>query len=166
VSPLIIQWLIFLHVLAAISFFLFHGASAAMAFKLRRERDFAHIRALLGLSESTFAGMGISFLVMGLTGLTLPFIIRIWDKGYIWASIVLMVGVVVHMALNSERRYKKLRRLVGLPYMMGSKSFPAEAPSSPAEVEALLQQSGVVGLVMTGYVVPAIVLWLMIFKPF
>ena len=165
-SPALIQWLIFLHVLAAISFFLFHGASAAMAFKLRGETEFARIRALLDLSQSTITGMGIAFAVMGLTGLVMPFLIRNWGRGYIWTSIVLMVGVVVYMGVFSENHYKQLRRLVGLPYMKGTKTLPAEPPSSPQEVAALLSKTSIAGLVLSGYVVPAIVLWLMVFKPF
>jgi hypothetical protein len=110
--------------------------------------------------------MGISFVVMGLSGLALPFVIHIWDKIYIWLSIVLMIGVVIYMGVSSERLYKRLRRLVGLPYMIGGKSYPAEAPASPDEVRALLQASGIGGLVVFGYVVPAFVLWMMIFKPF
>ena len=50
---ILVQWLIFLHVLSALTFFLTHGASAAMAFKVRKETDFARIRAMLDLSEST-----------------------------------------------------------------------------------------------------------------
>ncbi len=165
-SAALIQWLIYLHVLSAISFFLFHGASAAMAFKVRTETDFARIRALLDVSQSTVTGMGIAFAVMGLTGLAMPFLIGNWGKGYIWTSIALMVGVVVYMGVFNETHYKQLRRLVGLPYMKGSKTFPAEAPSSPEAVAALLRKSSVVGLVVSGYVVPATVLWMMIFKPF
>jgi small-conductance mechanosensitive channel len=166
VSPVVIQWLIFVHVLGAISFFLFHGASAAMAFKIRKESDFARIRAMLDLSGSTLMGMAVAFVVMGLTGLGMAFMLHLWGKGWIWASILLMVGVVVHMTISSENRYKKLRRLVGLPYMKGNKEYPAEPPAKPEEVQALLQKSGVVGQVMSGYVIPAIVLWLMVFKPF
>ena len=44
---ILIRWLIFLHVLSAITFFLAHGASAAMAFRVRKETDFARIRALV-----------------------------------------------------------------------------------------------------------------------
>ena len=62
--------------------------------------------------------------------------------------------------------YMELRRLVGLPYRKGSKELPAEPPSSPEEVAALLKKTGVTGLVVIGYVIPAIVLWLMVFKPF
>jgi len=157
---LLIRWLIFLHILAALTFFLAHGTSAAMAFKIQKERDFTRIGAMLDLSWSTMILMGVSFLVMGLTGVILPFLIRIWNKGYIWASIVLMLFVFIYMAVFNETTYKQLRRLVGLPYMKGSKQMPAEPPSNPEAVTALLQKTNVTGLI------PAVVLWLMIFKPF
>jgi hypothetical protein len=163
---ILIRWLIFLHVLAVLTFFLTHGASAAMAFKIRKETDFTRIGAMLDLSWSTAIVMGISFLIMGLTGLVLPFLIHIWNKGYIWASIVLMLFVFIYMAIFNETHYKQLRRLVGLPYMKGNKELPAEPPSSPEEVAALLNKTNVTGLVVVGYIIPAVVLWLMIFKPF
>jgi len=163
---ILIRWLIFLHVLAALTFFLAHGASATMTFKIRKETDFKRIGAMLDLSWSTMTLMGISFLVMGLTGLILPFLIHIWNRGYIWVSIVLMLFVFIYMAVFNETRYKQLRRLVGLPYMKGNKELPAEPPSTPEEVAALLDKTGVTGLVVVGYIIPAIVLWLMIFKPF
>jgi hypothetical protein len=50
--------------------------------------------------------------------------------------------------------------------MKGSKQMPAEPPSSPEEVAALLNKINVMPLVLVGYGIPAIVLWLMIFKPF
>ena len=160
------QWLVFLHILSAITLFLAHGTSAAMAFQVRKERDFSRIRALLDLSWSTMIVMSVSFLILGLTGIILPFLFRIWNRGYIWLSIVLMLFVFIYMAMYNEKHYKELRRLVGLPYMRGSKQLPAEPPSSSEEVAALLQKSNVTGLVVVGYIIPAIVLWLMVFKPF
>jgi hypothetical protein len=82
-NTVLIQWLVFLHILGVISFFLAHGTSAAMAFQLRKETDFSRIRAMLDLSMSTMVLMFISFLVMGLTGIILPFLFRIWNRGYI-----------------------------------------------------------------------------------
>lgn len=144
---ILVRWLIFLHILAALTFFLAHGTSAAMAFKIRKETDFTRIGAMLDLSWSTGVLMGISFLVMGLTGLILPFLIRIWNRGYIWASIVLMLVVSIYMGIFNESHYKQLRRLVELPYMKGSKQLPAEPPSSPEEVATLLQKTSPTGLV-------------------
>ena len=163
---ILVRWLIFLHIFSAITFFLAHGASAAMAFQLRKETDFTRIRALLDLSRSTQILMGVSFLFMGLTGIILPFLIHIWNRIYIWLSIALMLFVVIYMLISNENRYNKLRRLVGLPYMKGSRLSPAEPPSSPEEVAALLQKTTVTALVVVGYVIPALVLWLMVFKPF
>ncbi len=162
----LVPWLIFLHVLSAITFFLAHGTSMAMAFQVRKETDFARIRALLDLSISTIGLMFGSFLALGLTGLIMPFILKVWGKGWVWLSIILMIIVVVQMGVMNEKRYKILRKLVGLPYMQGNKSFPAELPASQAEVEAHLQKLRVEELVVVGYVMPMIVLWLMIFKPF
>jgi hypothetical protein len=138
----------------------------AMAFQVRKETDFARIRALLDLSMSTMVVMGISFMVMGLTGLIMPFIMKLWGKGWIWASIVLMIIVFLQMAFMNEKRYKHLRRMVGLPYMIKGDRFPAEPPATQAEVEAHLKKLNVGELMVVGYVIPMIVLWLMVFKPF
>jgi hypothetical protein len=98
-NTVLAQWLVFLHILSAITFFLAHGTSAAMAFQVRKETDFSRIRALLDLSWSTMILMGVSFLLMGLTGIILPFLFRIWNRGYIWLSIVLMLFVFIYMAM-------------------------------------------------------------------
>jgi len=161
-----VPWLIFAHILGSITFFLAHGTSIAMAFQLRRETDFARIRALLDLSMSTMVVMFIAFMVMGVSGLIMPFILKIWNKGWIWASIILMIAVFLYMVFMNEKRYKHLRRMVGLPYMIGGDRFPAEQPASQAEVEAHIRKMNVNEMVIVGYVIPMIVLWLMVFKPF
>jgi hypothetical protein len=138
----------------------------AMAFQLRKETDFARIRAMLDLSMSTIGVMFIAFLVMGLTGLIMPFILKLWGKGWIWASIVLIVIVFVQMVFMNEKRYKPLRRMVGLPYMIRGDHFPAEEPAGQFEVEAHLKKMNVNELVIVGYGIPMFVLWLMVFKPF
>lgn len=163
---ILVQWLIFLHVLSALTFFLTHGASAAMAFKVRKEVDFARIRAMLDLSESTIEIMFLAFLGLLLTGVALSFFLRVWNKGWVWTSLLLMIFVFIWMVWMNERAYKILRKLVGLPYRQGSKEYPAEPPASAEEVAAQLKNLNVRGLVIVGYVIPSIVLWLMIFKPF
>ena len=162
----LVPWLIFLHVLSAFTFFLAHGTSVAMAFQIRRETDFARVRAMLDLSESTLIVMGIAFLIMGLSGLIMPFMLKLWGKGWIWASIVLMVIVFLQMTFMNEKRYKILRKLVGLPYRQGNTMFPAETAASQAEVEAHIKKLNLGELIVVGYVIPMIVLWLMVFKPF
>ncbi|HEX6269523.1 MAG TPA: hypothetical protein VFZ43_04760 [Anaerolineales bacterium] len=161
-----IPWLIFLHILSAITFFLAHGTSIAMAFQLRKETDLARIRALLDLSTSTMMIMFVSFVVMGFSGLIMPFILQIWNKGWIWASIVLMIVVFFYMVFMNDKRYSHRRKMVGLPYVVGGKQLPAEEPASQDEVQAHIRKLNVNDMVIVGYVIPVIVLWLMVFKPF
>ena len=163
---MLIRWLIFIHVLSAITFFLAHGTSAAMAFQLRKETNIERIRTMLGLSGKTIMVLFVFFLVMGLTGLIMPFILKIWNQGWIWVSIVLMVFVFFHMTLRNEKTYKTVRKLAGMPYMKGSKEYPAEPPASDEEILAHIRKISVYELIAVGYVVPAFVLWLMVFKPF
>ena len=117
---LLIRWLVFLHVLSALTFFLAHGPSAALAFRVRRETDFARIRAMLDLSESTIELMFVSFLAMCLTGVALPFFLQVWNQAWVWMSLILMIFVFIWMVWMNERAYKILRKLVGLPYRQGS----------------------------------------------
>jgi len=165
-TVVLFRWLVFLHVLSALTFYMAHGTSVAMVFRIRKETDFGRMRAMLDLSGSTLMFMGISFAVMGLTGLILPFLVHLWDRIYIWLSIVLLIVVVVYMVMFSSRQYGQLRRLLGSPYMEGGKPKPAEPPASKEAVAAQLAQINVVGLVIVGYIIPGFVLWMMIFKPF
>ena len=163
---MLVRWLVFIHVLSALTFFLAHGAAAAMVFKVRTETDFTRIRAMLDLAVSTFKAYMLSFLIMGLIGLTMPFLIHIWNKVWIWLSIVLILFTAVWMLAVNEKQFKQLRRLVGLPYMQGNKEFPAEQPASPEEVAAFLKTINPWQWALVGYGIPVVVLWLMIFKPF
>ena len=137
-----------------------------MAFRIRSETNIDRIRAMLDLSAFTIRTLFRAFLAMGLTGLALPFVLKLWGKGWVWISIVLMLIVAIQMGLMDERRYKVLRRLVGLPYMKGSKEYPAEEPASQQDVQEFLKGLKTTDLVVYGFVIPIIVLWLMMFKPF
>ena len=163
---MLIRWLIFIHVFASLTFFLAHGTSAAMAFQLRKETNLDRIRAMLDLSGTTIMLMFVSFLIMGLTGLIMPFLIKIWNQGWVWLSIVLMVYVFFHMTLRNEKTYSTLRKLVGLPYRQKNKEYPAESPASEEEIFAHTRKLSPYELAVIGYVIPAFVLWLMVFKPF
>jgi hypothetical protein len=77
-----------------------------------------------------------------------------------------MLIVFAYMVMFNEKGYKTLRKMVGLPYMQGSKTLPAEAPASAEEVAAQVKSINLPALVIVGYGIPAIVLWLMVFKPF
>jgi hypothetical protein len=160
------RWLLFLHILSAITFFLGHGAGAAMAFQLRKETNLERIRAMLDLSLSTLMVYLVSFLVLGITGIIMPFPLHLWNRGWVWLSIVLMLFVFFYMFRYNEDTYKVLRKLVGLPYRLGNTDYPADEPASDEEIAAHIRKIDLWKLVVVGYGLPGVVLWLMVFKPF
>ena len=163
---MLVRWLVFIHVLSVITFFLAHGTSAAMAFQLRKEKSIERIQAMLDLSSTTFMLLFVSYLIMGITGLVMVFLIKIWNQVWVWLSVALMVYVFMHMALRNEKTYYLLRKLVGLPYRHKNKEYPAEAPASEEEIIAHIRKISVYEMIAVGFVIPAFVLWMMVFKPF
>ena len=69
-------WIALVHVIGGFGFFLAHGASAAVAFRLRKERDLERVRALLDLSSSTISALYISLLVLLAAGIWAGFLGR------------------------------------------------------------------------------------------
>ena len=160
-----VRWLVWVHVLSIITFFLAHGAGAAMAFRIRQETNPERMRAMLDLSSSPFKVYMLSYLVMGVAGIVMVFLLSLWNRGWVWLSIVLMLFVFVWM-FRISRPFTTLRKLVGLPYMEGKDERPAEPPASDEAISAHIGTLGVTQFAVVGYVIPAFVLWLMFFKPF
>ena len=162
------KWLIFLHVLGAFVFLFGHGASGLVAFRLRSERNLERIQALLTL-YSTQAAWSITYgslLLMLVTGIITGFQGHWWSMGWIWAALILLIALIVTMYIIGTNYYTQVRKAVGLEYMEGSKSQPAVEPASAEEIDVLLNRSPAMSLTLIGIVGSAIILWLMMFKPF
>jgi len=159
-------WFVYLHILGIFGFLLAHGASAAAAFALRRERNLERVRVLLDLSTSTFGIMYASLGILLLGGIISGFIGRWWGRGWIWVSLVLLIAIVAAMGSLGTRFYGEARRAAGLPYMVGGKPFPATGTATPEEIDAALSRANPVLLTLIGFGGFAVAAWLMIFKPF
>jgi hypothetical protein len=162
---MLVRWLLPLHVLSIITFYLAHGAGAAMAFRIRRETNPERIRAMLDLSASPFVIYMLSYVLMAITGLAMVSLLGLWRQGWVWASVALMLFVFVWM-FRLAGPYVELRKLVGLPYHTRGGEHPAESPASDQAVAEHISTLGFWQFVVVGYLIPALVLWLMFFKPF
>jgi len=60
--------------------------------------------------------------------------------------------------------YKKVRKAVGAPGARGR--MPAGEPASPDEIEQVLSSPIPIVITVTGIAALAILLWLMVYKPF
>jgi hypothetical protein len=157
------QWVVFLHILGALVFFMAHGASAAMAFGLRREQNFDRMRVLLQMSGVAVNVMYLGLLLLLAAGIGAGFMGNWWSKGWIWVALVLMVVLVGWMGYYSQQRYAPIRKALGITY----RGQPgATTPPDATEINALIQAANPVILAVGGLGLAAVILWLMVFKPF
>ena len=157
---------LFIHIFFGFLYMLSHGASATVAYRLRQESGLERVRVLLDLSSSSFTLMYLALLAMLLGGIALGFLGRFWSSGWIWASLVLLVVVLVSMSLMASRHFHRIRKAAGLPYLDGTKEHPPVDPASPEELRQLLQSGRPHLITLIGIGGWAVILWLMIFKPF
>lgn len=162
------SWMIYLHVLATLSFLIVHGVSSVVAWRLKSRPDPATARAWLELNANG-AVVGVfygSLLVLLITGIIAGFMGNWWGHGWIWLSLALLIGIIVSMFYLGSRRYSRIRQALGMPWFDGRREHPAGEPASIEEIHALLDQSPALALTLIGFGGIALILWLMMFKPF
>jgi hypothetical protein len=162
------RWLIFLHIFGAIAFVYAHSVSAVVAFRLRSERDPQRIRTIIEL-YSTGRMFGLlygSLLLLLAGGVAAGFLGHWWGFGWIWLSIILLIAISVSMYAIGSKYYSRVRQAIGMESMQGGKVQEAGMPASLEELDALLNRSPAQLLLLIGGGGMAVILWLMIFKPF
>jgi hypothetical protein len=161
------RWIVFLHLAGIFGFLLSHGSSAGVAFALRRERKPERIRALLHLSSTALPVFYASLLVLIAAGIAGAFAGHWWGRGWLWASIALLIAMIAGMWTVGTRHYHRVRKAVGMPYMEGTKFLPAlPEQADPAALQALLARGRPMLLASIGYGGALVIAGLMWFKPF
>jgi hypothetical protein len=160
------RWFVFLHILGASGFLLAHGGSASALFRVNRERTLERLRALLELSNASFNVMYGSLFLMLIAGVITGFLGSWWGSGWIWASIVILLGTAIAMFYLATGYFNRLRRAAGLPWFDGKAAHPAGSPVPQDQLVALQDSGRPILFAMLGLLPIALLLWLMVFKPF
>lgn len=152
------QWIVFGHILGALLFMLAHGASAAVVFRLRRERDPDAVRVLLNLSGMTItvAYLGLLLLIGGGLWAAVDGDWFAAGAGWVWSSIGLLVVILVVMYAMLTPAFKRLRETVG----------DGSAPVDQGALDKALAAPGPMVAAGLGLVGIVLILWLMVLKPF
>lgn len=152
------RWIVFAHILGALLFMLAHGASAAVVFRLRRERDADAVRVLLGLSAMTLPATYIGLILLIVAGLWVGMTGGWFSAGamWLWASIGLLVVILGVMYGMLMPAFKRLRQTVG----------DGSAPVDQAALDQALAARGPMMGAWLGLLGIVIILWLMVLKPF
>ena len=159
-------WLVFIHVLGGFGFALAHGTSAAVALRLRRERNADRIAALLELSGTAIYVMYVSLLVLLVAGVAAGFVGGWWGRLWIWVSLALLLALMVAMYLLASRFYESVRHAVGIRGIQDSKKTPDPVALGAEDLDRLLTSPRPFLIAVIGGSGFVILLWLMYFKPF
>ena len=160
------RWLVYIHILAVFIFLLAHGGSTSVAFRLSRESERSRLAALLDLSSASLGVMYLSLLVLLIAGIILGFMGKWWGLAWIWVSLALLVLMAVAMYVRASIPFNRVRQAAGLPYFDGRRAQPAATPASDEVVRAAAAAIRPAEAAAMGIVPIAIILWLMMFKPF
>jgi uncharacterized membrane protein len=156
-------WLRYIHVAGALIFVLGHGASVAMAFKLRGERDPRRIQPMLQLSAWSLSIFYIGVLLLLTGGIWAGFTPGIdgswWGDAWIWVALGTFVLTLFLMYGIASSYYKRLRTITDA-MVDGS-----EAVSEERLAEVLSGPRPIL-LAVIGFGSLLFILYLMMFKPF
>lgn len=158
------EWTKVIHVASAFAFILAHGASAAVALQLRRERDPGRVAALLDLSRSAMGGLTWgTALVMLLSGIWLGFQADWWGRVWIWASIAILVVLMGLMTPLGGIKMNRIRTALG---MTVDPKKPTPPAVSRTELEAILDAWDPRPLTIVGVGGLLLIVTLMVLRPF
>ncbi len=142
-------WLKFFHLFGLAVFLFAHGVSGGASVALRAPVS-PDTRRLLQLSQRSSFVANPALLVVIATGVWMTFTGHFWGRGWLWAAIVVLVALLAAMGFISR------------PYYMAR-----DAARQPDEVVAdRLRQARPVAAIWIGSIGLALLVLLMVFKPF
>jgi hypothetical protein len=162
-------WLKLIHVLAALGLVLAHGASAAVAFKLRGERDRVRIGALVDLSNAYLNAFYLALLVVLAAGILSGIGAGYWTSGqlWIWASLIVFIAIVAGMYALAMPHFRDVRHALGMATFQDIRQGVAPPPpADDRELAALLTSGRPMAVAAIGLVGIVVLVYLMVIKPF
>jgi hypothetical protein len=156
---------VFLHVLGAFAFVAAHGVSMIVAFRLRAERDRSRQIALL---DASGAGIGITYiglLLLLAAGILAGFMGDHWGRAWIWASLGTLAVVIGVMYAIATPFYGRMRAAAGIG-QWAEKAAQYKPPATEADLDRLATSNVPTVLAAVGGLGLAVIVWLMVVKPF
>jgi len=153
------EWLVLVHILGVLGFMFTHGVAAAMALRLRHERNPDRIRVMLQISSSSLAVFYVSILLLLVGGVWAGFNGHWWDRGWIWVALGVFIANLIFMYAVPTPYYKKVREVMTIEES-GSSAV------GPEQLDAMLRSNLPIVTLVVGLVSIAFIAYLMVIKPF
>lgn len=159
-------WIKYIHVLAGFMFLLGHGASVFVAYQLKQTKDLERMKVLMDISAAGWPTMMLSLIVLLVAGIVSGFLGGWWGTLWIWTSLVLLIGITGWMFSLGGTIYHPLRKMLGMEYMIRGKPQPVEKQRPQKEILDFVAATRPRTMMIVGLGGYALIIWLMIFKPF
>jgi MFS family permease len=159
-------WLKLLHLAGAFVFAAGHGVSVAVAFRLRVERERSRMLALLDLSASSLSLAFIGLLALLIGGILAGIARGDFSRGWVWASIVLLVVISALMTPIVGQHFTELRQALGQRTRTMKAGEPDPVALPIEEVIALTRSRRPEAMALIGGIGFLVILSLMTLKPF
>ena len=161
-----IGWIIFLHVLGAFMFVAGHGVSMFVVYQVRQESDRTRLAALLDLSGRSLATAFIGLLLLFVSGIVAGIVLGSWGRTWLWVALVLFIVIAVVMTPVGSNYLWNVRAALGQRPRGAKPGDPDPVPATDAELAALRDTRRPELLLLLGAGGFAVILWLMMFRPF
>ena len=161
-----IGWIIFLHVLGAFTFVAGHGVSMFVVYQVRQESDRTRLAALLDLSGRSLATAFIGLLLLFVSGIVAGIVLGSWGRTWLWVALVLFIVIALVMTPVGSNYLWNIRAALGQRPRNAKPADPDPIPATDAELAVLRDTRRPELLLLLGAGGFAVILWLMMFKPF
>ena len=148
------------HIVGVLGKMFTHGVAAAMALRLRHERNPDRIRVMLQVSTSSLSVFYVSTVLLLGGGIWAGFNGHWWGEGWIWVALGVFVANLIFMYAVPRSLLQEDPR---------DKMTIEESGSSavgPEQLEAMLRSNLPVVVVAVGLLSVAFIAYLMVIKPF
>jgi hypothetical protein len=158
------SYIVLLHVVGAFVFALAHGASFAVALRLRGVKSREQAAALLELSQLAIGGLYVGLVLLLIGGVWAGFAGNHWGRLWIWAALGVLIVIIVAMYAIATPYYGRMRVVAGVT--TDPKQVARVGEVAPDELERMTASGRPLTLTAIGAIGLLVILWLMVVKPF
>lgn len=160
---LMYEWVVFVHIASVLAFMLAHGVHMVAMWAFRGEPD--PERALTFFNDlPKVTGLRILLAVIVASGVLAGFMGSWWERGWIWASLLTLLAISITMWRYGGGYFGQVEEAATAA--IAARTGDPTNPAPQAAFDTARRSWQTLGMTVIGLGGVAVILWLMMFKPF
>ena len=157
------NWIVYLHVASVFVFLVQHAAEIFVTFRLRQKKEPEKVFAVYDfLPANNSRNLRITYLIILITGAIAGVISPWWKQGWMWTALgVMLLLWYIMYRIGGPVYYEAVDQIT--EQALKNKDDEASIEQFRRELQARREPEIMMGVSLVGM---AIILWLMMFKPF